>query len=277
MLDDQYSRRQFTTVICIVVPLLLLFGLSNFGRRASSGASSPFMVIFQNAKHNLRQIWNVLSGKVDEKVESDEVLLGELLARQREFNDVKEENRQLRAMLELDAPSGWRPVRAEVVMRDPANWMLEFRISRGERDGVRVGSPVLADNCLVGRVIETYNESALVATVASPDCRLSVFAVRNDGEPYPCVFFGASRVDSGSRVECRVDFLPKDAALSPGDAVVTSGMGGQVPYGIPVGALAADDKGRCPVLIDNARAMSRVVSSADVAHIRFVTVFVGEE
>ena len=73
MLDDQYSRRQFTTVICIVLPLLLLYGLSNRGRRASAGASSPFMAIWQNAKHNVVQIWNVLNGKDDAKSESDEI------------------------------------------------------------------------------------------------------------------------------------------------------------------------------------------------------------
>jgi len=277
MLDDQYSRRQFTTVICIVVPLLLLLGVSNLGRRASAGASSPFMAICQNAKHNLHQIWNVLSGKVDEKAESDEILLSELLTWRHEYDDVKEENKKLRAMLEIDAPVGWRPIRAEVIMRDPTNWMLEFRISRGEQDGIRVGAPVLADNYLVGRVIETYNESALVATVASPDCRLSVFAMKNDGESYPCVFFGTSRMDSGSKVECRIDYLPKDATLSPGDAIVTSGMGGQIPYGIPVGVMVADDIGRCPVLIDNARAMSLVMAAADVVHVRFVTIFVKVE
>ena len=162
-------------------------------------------------------------------------------------------------------------------MRDPANWMLEFRISRGEQDGVSAGSPVLSGNCLVGRVIETYNESALVATIASPECRLSVFAVRNDGESYPCVFFGTSRMDSGSKVECGIDFLPKDATLTPGDDVVTSGIGGQIPYGIPVGVLKTDSMGHCPVVIDNARAMSHVMASADVAHTRFVTVFVAEK
>ena len=84
-------------------------------------------------------------------------------------------------------------------------------------------------------------------------------------------------MDSGSKVECRVDFLPKDASLSPGDAVVSSGMGGQLPYGIPVGILVTDEIGRCPILIDNARAMSFVMAAADVAHIRFVTVFVAEK
>ncbi|MBO4345884.1 MAG: rod shape-determining protein MreC [Victivallales bacterium] len=274
MLDDQYTRRQFTTVLCIVVPLLLLFGLSNFGRRASSGASSPFMAICQNVKHNVASIWNVLSGKEDEKAEADAILLGELLAKQREFDSVKDENRQLRAMLGVEAPTGWKPLRAEILQRDPATWMLEFRISRGEKDGVSVGNPVLAGNCLVGRVIETDNESALVATVASPDCRLSAFVQCSGGVSFPCVFFGSSRVDSGTEVECRVDFLPKDATLTPGDMVVSSGMGGQLPYGIPVGILVTDEIGRCPMLIDNARAMSFVMAAADVAHVRFVTVYV---
>ena len=235
------------------------------------------MAICQNVKHNLGRIWNVLNGNDDERADSNEILLSELLAKQREFNDVKEENRQLRSMLDVDAPVGWRAIRAEVIMRDPANWMLEFRISRGEQDGIRLGAPVLAGNSLVGRVIETYNESALVATVASPDCRLSVFVQNADGLSFPGVFCGTSRMDSGSKVECRVDFLPKDASLSPGDAVVSSGMGGQLPYGIPVGILVTDEIGRCPILIDNARAMSFVMAAADVAHIRFVTVFVAEK
>ena len=263
-----------TTVLFVAVPLLLMFGLSSLGRRASSGASSPFMAICQNVRHNLGRVWNVLSGKEDEKTEADENLLSGLLAGQREFNDVKEENRQLRAMLGLDVPAGWRPIRAEVIMRDPANWMLEFRISRGEQDGVRIGSPVLAGDSLAGRVVEVYNESARVATIASPECRLSVFVQNGDGISFPGVFSGASRMDTGTKVECRVDFLPKDAVLSPGDPVVTSGMGGQLPYGIPVGMLVTDEIGRCPIIIDNARAMSPVMAASDIARTRFVTVFV---
>ena len=274
MLINPYTKRQITTVLFVVVPLLLLFGLSNLGRRASVGATSPFMTICQNVKHNIVRAWNALSGKEDEKAEADGILLSGLLAERREFNDVKEENRQLRTMLGLDAPVGWRPIRAEVILRDPTNWMLEFRISRGEQDGVRIGSPVLAGDSLVGRVIEVYNESSLVATIASPDYRLSVFVQNGDGLSFPGVFFGVSRMDSGSKVECRVDFLPKDVTLSPGDAVVTSGMGGQLPYGIPVGMLVTDEMGRCPIIIDNARAMSHVMAASDVARARFVTVFV---
>ena len=277
MLTNPYTRRQITTVLFVVVPLLLLFGMSNLGRRMLSGASSPFMAICQNVRHNLSRAWNVLAGKEDEKAESDAILLSELLAERREFNDVKEENRQLRALLGVDAPHGWRPIRAEVIMRDPANWMLEFRISRGEQDGVSVGVPVLAGDSLVGRVIEVYNESALVATVASSDCRLSVFVQNSEGQSLPGVFFGASRLDSGTKVECRVDFLPKDALLSPGDTVVTSGMGGQLPYGIPVGILVNDGLGRCPIIIDNARAMSQVMAASEVGGARFVTVFVTEK
>ena len=260
-------------MLCIVVPLLLLFGLSNMGRRTAAGASSPFAAIGQNIRRNAAQIWNILRGKEDDRAERNAILLDELLVKQREFDEVKDENRQLRAMLGIKPPSGWKTVRAEISMRDPSTWMLEFRISKGEQDGVRVGNPVLAGNILVGRVTETYNESAIVATVASPECRLSVFVQNTAGQSYPAVFFGMSRMDSGQNMECMVDFLPKDAVLGAGDVVVTSGMGGQIPYGIPVGRLETDDRGRCPMLIDNARASSFVTPAADVAQVLFVTVF----
>lgn len=273
MLNDQYSKRQLVTTLCILVPVLLFFALSNFGKRLAAGASSPFSGILQTVCRNASNAWNAIRGEEEETLKADRILLEELLANKRSTEDILAENKQLRSMLNLPVPAGWKPVYAELSMRDPAAWTREFRISRGENDGVKVGNPVLMGHVLVGRVVETFNETARVATIASPECRLSVFIQNTAGVSYPGVFSGFSGMASGSRLECRIDFLPKDAQLQAGDLVITSGIGGQIPYGIPVGNLEMDAMGRCPVIIDNARATSLVTPYADVNNVKTVVVF----
>ena len=50
-----------------------------------------------------------------------------------------EENRQLRAMLDLEPKPGYDYVACDVLLRDPWMWNSGFTIDRGSKDGLQVG------------------------------------------------------------------------------------------------------------------------------------------
>lgn len=216
------------------------------------------------------------SGEVPEVAER-EALLSELLVRSRAVEDVKLENLQLRATLKLDAPPDWKALRAEVIMRDPVTWNWEFRIGRGSADGIRPGNAVLLEDCLIGRVSQVFNESACVLTLASPRCKLSVYAVNASGIRFSGICRGNGGLSGGAPPFCTVDYLPKEAELAPGDITLTSGLGTETPFGIPVGLLttpADNPAANILELVDNARARAAITPIADFSNVHFVTVFI---
>lgn len=152
----------------------------------------------------------------------------------------QEENRELRALLDLPVSAGWQRVAAPVVVRDPVTWNRRFRIGKGSAHGVREGAIVLAGSDVVGRVAEVSRSTALVLTVADPACKLSVRLPQT----------GATGVLSGRLTQkwhgvplCLINYLPRDKVYDSGEVVVTSGLGGPVPPGIRVGHVIPWDTG----------------------------------
>ena len=145
---------------------------------------------------------------------------------------VARENDQLRALFNWQKQSPWTLKLASVVMRDPANWWRTVQIDLGSRDGVRENLPVITAAGLVGRVSSVSLRRAQVILVGDPNCRVSAL-VENPARDMG-VLTADGTVDT-SLVE--LTYLASSANLKPGQNVVTSGLGGVFPKGIPIGQI----------------------------------------
>jgi len=148
---------------------------------------------------------------------------------------IARENDQLRALLGWQRQVPWKLKLANVVMRDPANWWRTVQIDLGSRDGLRENLPVLTTDGLVGRVLSVSYTHAQVVLIGDPDCKVSVLVedpahdvgIISPGGPLP-----------GTLV--KLSYLSGNAVLKPGQNVVTSGLGGVYPKGIPVGQIVEE-------------------------------------
>ena len=268
------NKNAFSLSLFILLPLMLVFGLSIIGRRTANAVFTPFISITDYLGETTGRIWGYIVGSErHDKQVTDEIMLNELLARHRSFDDLIAQNEQLRAMLDLPPMPGWRAIHAELTTRDPATWNREFWIGCGSDDGLELGNPVLSKGYLVGRVVELFNRSARVATISSPECRLSVFAQNGDKELFPGVLTGDGGLHVAAPASVLVDYLSKDAVVAVDNLVLTSGMGNEIPYGIPVGTLLADKGGRCPTIVNHAYAQAHVKPFADFIKLRFVIIY----
>ncbi len=143
---------------------------------------------------------------------------------------IARENSQLRAMFNWQKQSPWNLKLANVVMRDPANWWRTVQIDLGSRDGLRENLPVITDAGLVGRVSSVSTTHAQVILVGDPNCRVSAL-VENPARDMGVLIAGGT-LDT-SLVE--LTYLASSANLKPGQSVITSGLGGIFPKGIPIG------------------------------------------
>ena len=117
-------------------------------------------------------------------------------------------------------------------MRDPANWWRTVQIDLGSRDGVRENLPVLTADGLVGRVSSVGYTHAQVVLIGDPNCRVSAL-VENPAHDMGVISPGGPL--DNSLVE--LSYLSGSANLKPGQNVITSGLGGVFPKGIPIGQI----------------------------------------
>ena|SRR5208282_390458 len=142
------------------------------------------------------------------------------------------ENDQFRALLGWQRQTPWNLKLANVVMRDPANWWHTVQIDLGSRDGVRENLPVLTIDGLVGRVSSVSYTHAQVVLVSDPNCKVSA-VVESPAHDMGVISPGGPL--DNSFVE--LSYLSGNASLKAGQNVITSGLGGVFPKGIPIGQI----------------------------------------
>jgi len=151
---------------------------------------------------------------------------------------ISRENDQLRQMLGFSRQALWRLKPANVVMRDPANWWGTIQIDMGSHDGIQPNQPVLsADGQLVGRVSAVSLFNAQVVLIGDHNCRVA--ALVDNASHDMGVLMPAGPPDSSIMHEPQVQlkYIASSANLKPGQDVLTSGLGGIFPRGIPIGKI----------------------------------------
>ena len=155
-----------------------------------------------------------------------DALAAQLLALQ----GVDEENLRLRALIGLSERAKERFVPANLDPEGRAGERVKrsFVLDRGAADGIRDDAPVVAPAGLVGVVRIVAHRQATGDFWTHPDFRVS--AMTADGR-----VFGIIRPQSGGEPLMELDGAPYQVELTRGTEIVTSGMGGVFPRGIPIG------------------------------------------
>lgn len=146
-----------------------------------------------------------------------------------------EENRRLRDLLELGERTGpaYRP--SSVVRSGTAGSESMFHLNIGYEDGVRENAPVMVRSGLLGVVQEVRPRSAIGMDWTHPEFRAS--AMTADGGIYGIVETRRGQFREQDRL--LFDGTPFHTRLEEGTPVVTSGLGGIFPRGVPIGTVEA--------------------------------------
>jgi rod shape-determining protein MreC len=142
------------------------------------------------------------------------------------------ENERLRQLLAWQPHKAWKLKPANVVLREPSNWWRTVQIDLGGRDGVKVNSPVLTTDGLVGRISSVSLTRSQVVLLGDPNCKV---AARVDNQNRDTgVIGGSGPLDSGI---VEMGYLSRTADLKAGQNVWTSGLGGFFPKDILIGKI----------------------------------------
>ena len=144
------------------------------------------------------------------------------------------ENHRLRELLALSRRAGFRHVAAEVLHQSAASDGRMLLVDAGRDDGVVPSQPVVAPEGLIGVIASAAGTTSSVMTWAHPDFRVSAFTER--AAIFGVVAPAGGAVGSEALLEFRAASY-RDT-LATGTLVLSSGLGGVYPKGIPIGTVA---------------------------------------
>jgi len=146
---------------------------------------------------------------------------------------LRAENERLRQLLKLSQRLKTSYVPAEVLHQPQATDGRTLLLSVGSRQGVTPFNPVVAPEGLIGLVLTATPYSSIAMTWAHPEFRVSAFTVSGNalGVVAPSTEAG------GGEGALELRGIPFRDSVPLGTLVLSSGLGGVFPRGIPVGTV----------------------------------------
>jgi len=265
-------RRAIILAVALVMAFLLMTlqvrhdrAVVSFTRQAVLFLMSPVIKVTAVTVSSVSRVW---ADYVDLRNLREESLrlTREAAVLQRRISYLEEqalETQRLQGLLAMREVSRAEFLAARVVGKDPTNWFKSILIDRGSLAGIRRNQPVVAPDGLVGRVVEVTPTAAKVQLITDP-----VSAAGGLIQRTRVIGIVSGSLGAGLKVR----YLPLMADIAIGDEVVTSGMGGVFPKGIPLGRVIAAER-RSGALFQEAT----LAPNVDLSRLEEVLILMGTE
>jgi rod shape-determining protein MreC len=152
-----------------------------------------------------------------------------------QLTDVENEAQRLGAAVRHATPPLGRIRAVDVVYVDHASWLRTLLVYCGDLPARR-DQPVVSADGLVGRVVTVAGPYAKVQLVTDRAASVGAMILRTRRQG---VVRGSGRGSGG----LELDYVPLQADVRPGDFVLTAGIDGVYPRGIPIGTVVAVEQG----------------------------------
>jgi len=236
-----FYKSQQTAVGAVLLTVFLLLALPESVRArlksAIGGLFLPAIGISTTGQAALESLGQ-LGVREPESFPTNQAL-GQAVDDPQSLADLRMENAKLREEVNQFAKAKgweqripWKSKLARIVGRDSFNWWRRIKINMGTNKEIRLNQPVVSVRGeLVGRISEVGPLTSWVLLVGDPNCRFS--ALLKESRDQGGIV--APRKYNANPRMVELTYLPNDVEVRPGQAVVTSGLGGGFPKEIPVG------------------------------------------
>lgn len=174
--------------------------------------------------HNYIYLWHVRQDNLG-LMDENRRLLNSIAS----LRETEQENIRLKKVLSFEEQFHVQSIVARVVARDISSEFRAIRINRGENAGIHKNMSVISTEGVVGRVLRTTPNTADIITVLD---LLSAVDTINERSRARGVMEGLTDEVAVLRYTVRTD------DIQTGDGLISSGLGGIFPKGIPVGTVS---------------------------------------
>lgn len=193
-------------------------------RMLGSAVAAPF-----GALGNIAQNATASSETLSELKKRNE----ELTAKVAELSEAQETAERLEKLVGLKSTYSLESTAARIIGSTGDAWTDSVIIDKGSASGFEVGMPVCSSGGVIGQIIEVSANTSTVRLITDDQS-------------------GVSAMIQGSRAQgvlqgqadgtLRLEYVVSDAEVATGDIVITSGIGGTFPKGLPLGTVASIDR-----------------------------------
>lgn len=167
---------------------------------------------------------------------------------------LQSENEALRSLLNVEVPGAKTFVTARVIADGSTSYAKSLVVEGGRDAGIIKGQGVVSREGLIGRVLESGTRTSRVLLLQDINSRIPVLV---EGANVRAILAGTNR-------EMPVlNHLNSEQYVPDGERVITSGIGGLFPYGIPVGVTVRQADGTVGVQLYAAPSRSQHVQVVD--------------
>ena len=152
----------------------------------------------------------------------------------RALGETGRENLRLRQLLDLKEHTAFRTVTARVIGRDASNWWKSLQIDRGSNDGLRRQHGRAQRRRPHRQNHLRHPRRSARPPAHRPELQSRRASCRTRASPA-----SSSGVDAAFTFSprCLMTYVNRDAKVTPGESVITSGLGGVFPKGILIGTV----------------------------------------
>lgn len=237
MQQDPGRKRYGLMMVAVLLMLVALLFVTSAEREALSPAECTVREALAPIERVFIRVASEVSGAAHTIVnlrhlvrENDRLYLeiSRLMAENARLEEYRLENERLRRLMDFQARLDYATCSAEVIARDPSNWLGTITVNKGTRHGVRKNAAVVTLEGLVGRVISTTPRTSTVLLILDPRSAVGGMVQRTrtlvlvEGDP-------------GRPGLCLVKTLTPESDIQVGDRVLSSGLGGVYPKGLVIG------------------------------------------
>ena len=237
------SNRFLIMILSLAAAIAVLLSVMSYFSATSAAlpnlagiAASPFRALSAAVSETLGR-WADYFTRFDELEEENRQLklkIAEMEEDVRQATFDREENAHLRKVAELrEQRRDLHLESARVLVQDSSNWYSLLTINKGTAYDIEVGDCVVTEEgYLLGVVTEAGLNWATVRTILDSESSIGALVFRSGSSALAQGDFSLMREN-----RLRLDYLPADCTLLPGDIVVTSGLNGYYPSGLVIGSV----------------------------------------
>jgi rod shape-determining protein MreC len=245
--SDVIPRRPTLLLIVVLALLFVLMSLSSRTRYIGETRTMferTVMTIFSPVPRAVNWIGQTASDMVHGYIDmrrgvAENILLrrkvASLTAENLKLRQSETDLRRLRSLLGYSEQFSMQTSMAQAIMLDTAGRFKSIIIDRGSSGGVEVNDVIVNANGLIGRVILTTNDMAKVQLVIDSNCAVGALLERTRRQ-------GVVRGDGAGGAQ--MYDVPSLSDVLPGDTILTAGIDGIYPKGIPIGVVLKAEKGQ---------------------------------
>lgn len=241
------QRRQSTGLrpliaLCVVSILVLTFYL----REGESGPihtlragvttiTAPARMAGNLVSAPFNAIGNIFGNLTASRATLDELEAenAELTARVAELAEYQATSERLEKLLDLQSTYNLQSTAARIIGQSSDAWSDTVTIDKGSLDGISVNMPVTNSTGVIGQVIEVAPNASTVRLLTDEGSGVSAMIQDTRAQ---------GMVQGQPDGTLRMDYVSVDADVKEGDIIITSGIGGVYPKGLPIGTVASVTK-----------------------------------